>query len=627
MPVDDMMALFGTAQSAPEEVKLTAGPLSCRFCEGALRDVRWNGIEVIRAVSYLFRDQDWGTSPSRVQDLRVGQDNDWFRVSFSLQVLSLGKPLIVDMRLEGTAAGRLTFVAKTTPGATLRTNRCGFVVLHPATVAGQPLLVEHTDGAREKTAFPLEISPSQPVFDIRELTYAASDDVIVKCRLEAELPHDPMGKFEMEDQRNWSDASFKTYVASLLDVWPYELPEAKPFSQRVSLSMSGRGSIRSVREADQARLDRPIGLRMPALGVGVPPGFHQVSDLQIHALRTLGAAWWMAEVDLRGQQAAADLAALGRHRAGLSVRVQVDAIVPDELSPHDAASALADACAAASLSPDAVRLLPASYLKSFQPTDRWPVLPPLEDYAAAARRAFPTALIGGGMLTYFTELNRKRQSSERIDFIGHATCPIVHAADDLSVMQTLETLPHIISSVRKIWPSLPYRLGPSAISMRRNPYGDAPAANPRRERVAMAVADPRDAAQFGAAWMAAYATIAARAGVDVLALGASHGPSGPFADAIEDCAGREPTPAWQVLAMLAKASGAQVEGLTNLPRHICGIAWTHDGQTRKVLVTNTGSCSQTIRWAKDLVDGRGVWLGEMMLSAYGTHLFSLARKG
>jgi hypothetical protein len=625
MAVDDLMALFGTAQSAPEPLTLAAGPLSCRLCEGALKDVRWNGIEVIRAVSYLFRDQDWGTSPSRVEDLVIQRDNDRFHATFRLHVLTPGKPLIVDMRLEGTAEGRLTFVAKAASAATLRTNRCGFVVLHPADVAGQRLLVEHTDGAREETAFPLEISPSQPVFDIRELSYAASDDVIVKCRLEAELPHDPWGKFEMEDQRNWSDASFKTYVASLLDVWPYQLPAGKTFSQRVRLSMSGQGEIRGEGETSRVRFGRATRLPMPAFGVGVPSGLHQASDPHVQALRALGATWWMAEVDLRERDARADLAALARYREGLSVRVQVDAIVPDELTPQDAASALAAACEAASLSPDAVRLLPASYLMSFQPTDEWPALPPLEDYAMAARRAFPAALIGGGMLTYFTELNRKRQPSQGIDFIGHATCPIVHAADDESVMQTLETLPHIISSVRKLWPSLPYRLGPSTISMRRNPYGDAPAANPRRERVAMAAADPRAGAQFGAAWIAAYAVIAARAGVDVLALGASHGPAGPFADAVADRSGREPAPAWQVLATLARASGAHAEELTNLPRHVCGVAWTHEGQAREVLLVNTSACAQTIRWAHDLADGSGIPLGEMTLPAYGIRLFALAR--
>ena len=37
-------------------------------------------------------------------------------------------------------------------------------------------------------------------------------------------------KFEMEDHRNWMDASYKTYVCSLLDPWPYTLKkgEASP---------------------------------------------------------------------------------------------------------------------------------------------------------------------------------------------------------------------------------------------------------------------------------------------------------------------------------------------------------------------------------------------------------------
>ena len=33
--------------------------------------------------------------------------------------------------------------------------------------------------------------------------------------------------FEMEDQRNWSDASYKTYVRPLALPWPYVLPAGK----------------------------------------------------------------------------------------------------------------------------------------------------------------------------------------------------------------------------------------------------------------------------------------------------------------------------------------------------------------------------------------------------------------
>src|SRR3546814_1455693 len=61
----------------------------------------------------------------------------------------------------------------------------------------------------------------------------------------------------------------------------------------------------------------------------------------------------------------------------------------------------------------------------------------------AARRAFPGIALGGGMFSYFTELNRKRPPVGLLDFVSHATCPIVHAADDRSVIQTLEAIPHI----------------------------------------------------------------------------------------------------------------------------------------------------------------------------------------
>ena len=37
------------------------------------------------------------------------------------------------------------------------------------------------------------------------------------------------------------------------------------------------------------------------------------------------------------------------------------------------------------------------------------------------------------MLSYFTELNRKPVPADLLDFVSHCTCPIVHAADDLSV--------------------------------------------------------------------------------------------------------------------------------------------------------------------------------------------------
>jgi hypothetical protein len=52
---------YGTAQPVAPARRLKAGAWSALLIDGALHDIRYDGIEVIRAVSFLVRDKDWGT--------------------------------------------------------------------------------------------------------------------------------------------------------------------------------------------------------------------------------------------------------------------------------------------------------------------------------------------------------------------------------------------------------------------------------------------------------------------------------------------------------------------------------------------------------------------------------------
>ena len=76
-----------------------------------------------------------------------------------------------------------------------------------AGVAGTPLTVVRPDGASTLAEFPRMISPAQPVVDIAGLGYSVQG-VNVTITFSGEI-------FEMEDQRNWTDASYKTYVRPL----------------------------------------------------------------------------------------------------------------------------------------------------------------------------------------------------------------------------------------------------------------------------------------------------------------------------------------------------------------------------------------------------------------------------
>ena len=43
-------------------------------------------------------------------------------------------------------------------------------------------------------------------------------------------------KFEMEDQRNWGDASYKIYSGSLLDPFPYLIKKNTNFFQKITIN-------------------------------------------------------------------------------------------------------------------------------------------------------------------------------------------------------------------------------------------------------------------------------------------------------------------------------------------------------------------------------------------------------
>lgn len=609
MGEQEVLRLFGTTQPPAVRRHFKSGALAFDLCEGALVDMRWHGVEIVRRIAYLLRDRDWGTVSSDVTGLEVSETLTGTTIYFLIMMRTQVGTLSAEARICFDATGHLSFEVVATPDAALETNRCGFVLLHSAALAGRDLQVEHTDGTTTATRFPREISPSQPVLSIRGLGFSPMNGIYVNCQLQAELPVDPQGKFEMEDQRNWSDASFKTYVASLLDPWPYVLPAGQPTSQRITLIIDGAPS-RDLQFGDgksRIAFDAVSDTRMPAIGVGISAGFRRATDGEVSALRGLGAQWWIVEADLGDTMLAADLAAITATRTGLAVQVQLDAIAPAELSPDSAAAQLAELCAAVGLTVEALRLLPEPYLKSFQPSGPWPELPALEDYSQAARTHFPQARIGGGMFTSFTELNRKRPTDQGLDFIGHLTTPIVHAPDDDSVMQTTEALAHIALSVKSLWPTLGYRLGPSSIAMRRNPYGDNVVINANLDRLTVADSDPRHFAQFGAAWTVAYAAAVAPFALEVLALHEAHGPRGPMRSVTDSnpAGGAVIVPAWDVLRDLAAAAGSRLIPVNGVPEKIACLLWTMDKKSGAAgLIANTRSTAQDVVWSTPVcVDG------------------------
>jgi len=454
-------------------------------------------------------------------------------------------------------------------------------VLHGvAGIAGAPVTVQHTDGTVEEATFPELIKPSQPFFDIHALTHTVAPGLKVTCTMEGDA-------FEMEDQRNWTDASFKTYIRPLSKPYPYTLAADETVEQRVALTVDGPLPAQSD-EAAPVKVtlgDAPVGT-LPELGLAVAPDLAEAALSSADPIRRAGVGHLTCSFDA-GTHGATEMQRFKALGAATGADLVLEAILPlrdaagtftDD--PAVLAADVADVAAAAEGVPFArVVASPACYLKSYQPDAEWPAAPDLGAVYAAVRDAFPGAAIGGGMHAYFTELNRKRPPADAIDFVTHTTCPIVHAADDLSVMETLEALPSVVQSARAIGSGKATWIGPTAIGMRFNPYGAAPMPNPDNRRGAMVERDPRQRGLFNAAWTLAYIAHAARNGVAGVCLSAPVGAFGIAWQAMnwpqpwfDDQPGTPVFPVFHAIAELAPVAGQPASATSSRPGAVAALA-------------------------------------------------------
>ncbi len=559
--------LYGTTEPTRAGRRLECGALSCTLVNGALHLICYHGWQAVKQIALIVRDAEWGTCIPEISAQRWQEDGAEIVYTQEGEV-SHGRGklhLRLEYRIGPEEIHATAVIEGVTPFATTRT---GFNVLHPLDgLVDAPVKVTHTDGTEETGRFPQYISPSQPFFNIRSLSYELPCGTSVTCTMTGDA-------YEMEDQRNWTDASYKTYIRPLSKPRPYRIDAGETLEQAVHLTFAGSsGATQSWRarqpEPTSISLQPGDSLSPPELGIGYFAWQNQDIANQHDALQTIQPTYVEATLDLRNDletQTRAIRAVVQDTHVPLWLR----AIVPDsdteaiESSLRRLATLMADS----GLSMTGITALPAAYLKSYQPTEAWPTGADPEDAIRACRAVFPDARIGGGMFTYFTELNRCRPPERGIDFITHATAAIVHAADDRSVMETLDALPDVFASAQKIAGGKSYRIGTSSIATWTNPNGDHLVANKGRQRIPLTDCDPRQAALFGAAWHLGYYAKACHAGVDALAL-ATLGWPFPVATGQDVW-----TPVFHVLKGLSAAKGhtlcpVRVTGHAAL----AGVAW------------------------------------------------------
>ena len=543
----------------PSLSPLDLGGFELDVAAGGLGAVRWHGVEILRGVNCQLRDENWASPLPENLVFTMPDDTGSSNTTFR-QAFELGGLADVEVTIKVCPEGCLALAAEITAKRDFLTNRAGLVVLHPIRgIAGTKLTVLHPDNSETETVFPKLIAPSQPVSNIMALSHQI-DGVAVRLTFSGEV-------FEMEDQRNWSDASYKTYCRPLALPYPFTVLKGEKIRQELVLQAEVTVGFGAAVQPD----DKSAAIN----------GFVNPSKLP-EILLAVEADWLPTAV------AAENLAKL--MPSGLLVRAYASGIDAGAVTPlaqaaqrisdlidleivlgeGDASTSLRQAAAeldVTGLSPRRVFALPIDWMRSYQPGDV-PPYPPLETCIAATTLAFPNAQIGAGMMTNFTELNRNRPRPGHGDFVTHGNTAIVHAADDRSVWQTLEALAQIFESAKAIAAGRAYRLGLVSIGMRSNPYGAGLVNNPKQQKIAMTGDDPRQKTAFAAAYAIGAAVAAAMNDVEAIALAA---PLGRFGMMRGDGPTADVYPIFHAVRALIQISGKAVTRLQGLDQGLVGI--------------------------------------------------------
>jgi hypothetical protein len=457
---------------------LATNQLACIFetDTGFLRKIVHGETEVVRAIYAAVRDENWNTVEPAIEVRNLRVEENEFRVDFDAVCHTAGISFCWSGSIEAQGP-KLAFTFKGEARSSFRKNRIGLCVLHPIReCVDLPCLVQDVHGIWSEGFFPRYISPHQPFKDFQGLRWSPRSGVEAELLFQGDI-------FENEDQRNWTDASFKTYCTPLALPFPVLIEAGTKLHQEANLYLQ---SDQPVHPAESKILEIQLGkfevaIPTPRLGLGMASHGRRLSQMQLQRLKKLRLSHLRVDLRLTHDAWASEYRLAVEEARAIDARLQAALFVSD-----NALQELGEF--RNMMDPAIVHSCLIFHEKEFSTSERW---------LSIAQEVLQGVQVVAGTNAYFAELNRNRPPK---GFPAvYSINPQVHAFDDRSLMENLEAQPATVESARQFCDrgivlspiTLRPRFNPNATSKTLEPEGQLPSTVDRRQRT-----------MPGACWMA-----------------------------------------------------------------------------------------------------------------------------
>jgi D-apionolactonase len=466
-------------------IVLKAGCLSMIYENGSLRNISDGRNELIRMIYSAVRDPHWLTVNPEI----TGEIIEVLSDSFSIEYKCIYKAGAISFsalyKIEGRADNTISFSMEGKALGAFEKNRIGFCLLHPVEgCAGEECIITHSSGDDETMQFPLFITPHQPFRDIKSMRWKINSTVCL-----ADFYGDV---FETEDQRNWTDASFKTYCTPLEQPFPVKIAKGTMIKQRIEIKAEHCLPDDNMSDSFAViKLDTERLLDLPVFGIGRSSRSEPLTEKEAGIIRQISFNHYRVEFFLFSPEwkinagIALNEASLLNYSLELvlffggNIFKETDEII-DWLTENK---------------PEIFSIT------LFNKTAHTTSIQLQEEIAPLFRRTFPGVKIAFGTNANFAQLNRNKTVSVYNDLLSYSIHPQEHASDNATLVENLQAQASTVESAKHFAGEKEIWISPVNIQRRFNANiqnFDAP----QFSNMFPAQADSRIMSIFGASWTA-----------------------------------------------------------------------------------------------------------------------------
>ena len=421
-------------------IELSNNTFSMLFMDGDLRKVNVSGKEIIQRFYFAVRDKDWLNIPYLLKNFQKKETGS--KTVYSYELLFCNDTVHFETLITITLDdGNLILEAKGKAYSTFLKNRIGFCIHLPASIKGTKCKVFHPDGTSFLFVFPELISPYQPFKNISSIEWAFSDGNTV-LSFEGDI-------FEMEDQRNWTDASFKIYSTPLENPFPVEVEKGQLFHQKITLSISviteSKNRKIDVFDVSSDGKQENTGqtaktLLWPSTGIACVNNLYAITSFREHSGKT---PFSFLRIDFRFHNPEWEKKVIAGVSQAQSLNLKIYAILYFGNNFVAEAHHFVEWIKAfqGNLDFHSITLLSC---ETFVIRDE-----SLQQLSRIMRDYFHHDVpIGSGTDANFAQINRNRPNPDYLDFISYSIQPQEHASDSLSVIENLQGQTDTVKTAR-----------------------------------------------------------------------------------------------------------------------------------------------------------------------------------